>query len=459
MSKTVASSAAWSWAPRVCRSSCGGGGAALVAQDRQLQGDERGGGEQQVDDERAGQEALVAELVDRLEGRQRRTRGDGQGVHRRTPRGEHAAGEDRGEQQRPGQRQLRVEVGDVEAGGAERDQQRDRPARGGALLGPARREEEEQERDAADVGVDGVADDPPQLELVELAELDVGEAADQGDDGPGGGRGGEQADVGRGGAGRPAGLGPEPGVEDRHQDAAGDVGQRHVGGVEGVPAERGGRGEEQHHLREEVGDHLLAGSRPAVPDQGGPDERRREGRPHLGGGVGRRDLGERQDRPDQRDAGNHQHPALSQPGRLAAVEARRSVRDAHDFPLAASSVGASRRHPWALCGIGPDHPAAYDDPIPHERLSRCLRVRRIGLPPARAEAAVGAEAHPVRRRRAQLHREGLGRRGRALGADVPRRVRGGAAQPGRRRSSTRCSTSATGSSPSAPTRSGPTWSR
>ena len=89
----------------------GGGGAALVAQDRQLQGDERGGGEQQVDDQRAGQEPLVAELVDRLEGRQRRADGDAQGVRRRAPRGEHAAGEDRGQQQRPGQRQLGVEVG------------------------------------------------------------------------------------------------------------------------------------------------------------------------------------------------------------------------------------------------------------------------------------------------------------------------------------------------------------
>ena len=40
------------------------------------------------------------------------------------------------------------------------------------------------------------------------------------------------------------------------------------------------------------------------------------------------------------------------------------------------------------------------------------------------------QAHPVRRRRAQRPGQGVGRRRRALGADVPRRLRGGAAQPG-----------------------------
>ena len=41
------------------------------------------------------------------------------------------------------------------------------------------------------------------------------------------------------------------------------------------------------------------------------------------------------------------------------------------------------------------------------------------------------QADPVRGRRAQLHRQGLGLLRRALGADVPRRLRGRRAQPGR----------------------------
>ena len=57
------------------------------------------------------------------------------------------------------------------------------------------------------------------------------------------------------------------------------------------------------------------------------------------------------------------------------------------------------------------------------------------FPRARAAAADRAEADPVRRRRAQLHGQGLGLRARGrrgpLGADVPRRLRGRAAQPGR----------------------------
>ena len=60
---------------------------------------------------------------------------------------------------------------------------------------------------------------------------------------------------------------------------------------------------------------------------------------------------------------------------------------------------------------------------------------RVALPPSRAAAPVGVEADPVRRRRAQLDGEGLGLRTRGrdgpLGADVPRRLRGRAAQPGR----------------------------
>ena len=59
---------------------------------------------------------------------------------------------------------------------------------------------------------------------------------------------------------------------------------------------------------------------------------------------------------------------------------------------------------------------------------------RVRLPPSRAAAPDGLQADPVRRRRAQLHRQGLGRAPtgrRALGADVPRRLRGRPAQPGR----------------------------
>ena len=238
--------------------------------------------------------------------------------------------------------------------------------------------------------------------------------------------------MGDGGAGRPAGLGPEPGVDDRHQDAAGHVGQRHPGGVEGVPAERGGRAEEQHHLCERGGGPPpgRVGARPSQTRVVQMNDAARVGHISVGVSVGGISASA-SDRPDQRDAGNHQHPALSQPGRLAAVEARRSVRDAHDFPLAASRVGACADTRGRCAESVQITPRRTMTPIPHERLSRCLRVRRIGLPPARAAAAVGAEAHPVRRRRAQLHREGLGRRGRALGADVPRRLRGGAAQPGR----------------------------
>ncbi|CAA9231892.1 MAG: FIG092679: Fe-S oxidoreductase, partial [uncultured Corynebacteriales bacterium] len=56
---------------------------------------------------------------------------------------------------------------------------------------------------------------------------------------------------------------------------------------------------------------------------------------------------------------------------------------------------------------------------------------RVGLPAAGTVAAPRPEADPVRRRRAQQHREGLGRRDRPLGPDVPGRVRGRPAQPGR----------------------------
>ncbi len=61
-------------------------------------------------------------------------------------------------------------------------------------------------------------------------------------------------------------------------------------------------------------------------------------------------------------------------------------------------------------------------------------ARTVRLPPARAAARAGQQADPVRRRRAELHRQGVGRRRRrhrALGADVPRRLRGRRAEPGR----------------------------
>ena len=51
--------------------------------------------------------------------------------------------------------------------------------------------------------------------------------------------------------------------------------------------------------------------------------------------------------------------------------------------------------------------------------------------PARAAAAAGQQADPVRRRRAGRGGQGLGRGHRALGADVPGRLRGRPAQPGR----------------------------
>ena len=58
-------------------------------------------------------------------------------------------------------------------------------------------------------------------------------------------------------------------------------------------------------------------------------------------------------------------------------------------------------------------------------------VRRVAVPATGAAADPGAEADPVRRRRAELHRQGLGLLRRPLGADVPRRLRGRRAQPGR----------------------------
>ena len=67
-------------------------------------------------------------------------------------------------------------------------------------------------------------------------------------------------------------------------------------------------------------------------------------------------------------------------------------------------------------------------------------ARRVTVQRPRAPAGAGQQAHPVRRRRAQLHGQGLERRrprsrrrgaDHAVGADVPRRVRGRRAQPGR----------------------------
>ena len=54
----------------------------------------------------------------------------------------------------------------------------------------------------------------------------------------------------------------------------------------------------------------------------------------------------------------------------------------------------------------------------------------VGLLPARAAAPARAQADPVRRRRAEQRRQGLGRRRRPLGAYVPGRLRGRRAEPG-----------------------------
>ncbi len=61
--------------------------------------------------------------------------------------------------------------------------------------------------------------------------------------------------------------------------------------------------------------------------------------------------------------------------------------------------------------------------------SRC--GRRVRVSAARSPAPARAEADPVRRRRAQLHRQAVGVVRRPLGADVPGRLRGRPAQPGR----------------------------
>ena len=60
----------------------------------------------------------------------------------------------------------------------------------------------------------------------------------------------------------------------------------------------------------------------------------------------------------------------------------------------------------------------------------CNDARAVGIPPARAAAPAGPQADPVRRRRAELGRQGLGRGRRPLGADVSGRLRGGPAEPG-----------------------------
>ena len=56
---------------------------------------------------------------------------------------------------------------------------------------------------------------------------------------------------------------------------------------------------------------------------------------------------------------------------------------------------------------------------------------RVGIRPARAAADERQQARPVRRRRAELARQRLGGLRRAVGPDVPRRLRGRPAQPGR----------------------------
>ena len=69
------------------------------------------------------------------------------------------------------------------------------------------------------------------------------------------------------------------------------------------------------------------------------------------------------------------------------------------------------------------------------------------------------QADPVRRRRAQLHGQGLGLLRRPLGADVPRRLRGRRAQPGRHDPLRGAQRAPRASWPSAPTRCGRTWRR
>ena len=78
-------------------------------------------------------------------------------------------------------------------------------------------------------------------------------------------------------------------------------------------------------------------------------------------------------------------------------------------------VGAARVG-WA----GPENPGCR----------RVCDARRVGLRSAGDVAPAGPQTHPVRRRRAQRRRQGLGRVPGPVGAHVPGRVRGRAAQPG-----------------------------
>ena len=80
---------------------------------------------------------------------------------------------------------------------------------------------------------------------------------------------------------------------------------------------------------------------------------------------------------------------------------------------------------------GPRHPGGLGAAARRPTLGGCPDTPSSA---PRAAPRAGQQADPVRRRRAELDGQGLGRRrrrDRALGADVPRRLRGGRAQPGR----------------------------
>ena len=137
-------------------------------------------------------------------------------------------------------------------------------------------------------------------------------------------------------------------------------------------------------------------------------------------------------------------PGPERPDRRGPRRARerggRPERALRPRRLSARRLGRPRSGPLSSNLRG--HGVPWDDPTPS--FARFLRAdlgspdrrpdrRPLGLPATGAAAAVRAEAHPVRRRRAELDAEAVGRRrrDRPLGADVPRRLRGRPAQPGR----------------------------
>ena len=128
-------------------------------------------------------------------------------------------------------------------------------------------------------------------------------------------------------------------------------------------------------------------------------------------------------REHRHDAGHH-----ARHRRPAAV---RVVRRVVDVRQPASRSGCCRT---CTCGGTPDHPrAGYPGGASHHppgSRSTAMPVESL-FPRLEPLLAKVQQAHPVRRRRAQLHRQGLGRVRRPVGADVPRRLRGGRPQPGR----------------------------